>query len=192
MTVINTPRRMTTAELLALPDDGVERWLINGELREGGMTRRRYRHSRVTSRLSRLLLNWLDTQPMPRGDVVDGEAGFRLRREPVETTVGIDVAYIDADLAESNADDETGVLDGVPVLAVEVLSPTDEHEDVVEKIETYLACGVKLVWIVDPDLQTVTVYRPDRMPELFNASQSLDAQPHLPGFRATVSSFFAR
>ena len=45
---------MTTEELLAMPDDGVERWLIRGELREkrppeGGppMTVRNRYHSRV-------------------------------------------------------------------------------------------------------------------------------------------------
>lgn len=191
MTVIANERKTwTTEELLALPDDGVERWIINGELREGGMTRRRYKHSRVTPRISQHLLNWLQTQPHPRGDVVDGDGGFRLRDDPV-VTVGIDVAYIDAELAAQGAN-EAGLLNGVPVLAVEVLSPTDEHEDVVEKIETYLDCGIKIVWIVDPDLQTVTVYRPDRMPELFNVSQPLDAEPHLPGFRVSVADLFYR
>ena len=29
---------MTTEELLALPDDGIDRWLIAGELRERPMT----------------------------------------------------------------------------------------------------------------------------------------------------------
>jgi Uma2 family endonuclease len=122
--------------------------------------------------------------------VLDGDAGFRLREDP-DTTVGIDVAYISPELAAQGAD-EAGILKGAPVLAAEVLSPTDEHEDVVEKIEKYLTCGVKIVWIVDPDLQTVTVYRPDRMPELFNVSQSLDAEPHLPGFRVAVADFFYR
>ena len=190
MTLAAERKLLTTEDLLAMPEDGIERWLIDGELREGGMTRRRYKHSRVQPRIAQRLLNWLELQPHPRGDVLDGEAGFRLRDNPT-TTVGIDVAYIDADLAAKGAD-EDGVLKGLPVLAVEVLSPTDEHEDVVEKIEKYLACGVKIVWIVDPDLQTVTVYRPDRMPELFNVSQSLDAEPHLPGFRAAVADFFYR
>ncbi len=191
MTVTANERKTwTTEELLALPDDGIERWIIDGELREGGMTRRRYKHSRVQPRIAHQLLKWLDSQPLPRGDVVDGEAGFRIRENPT-TTVGIDVAYIDANLAAEGVD-EDGVLRGVPVLAGEVLSPTDEHEDIVEKIEKYLECGVRVGWIIDPDLQTVTVYRPDRMPELFNASQSLDAEPHLPGFRVAVADFFYR
>ena len=30
--------RVTAEDLLAMPDDGVERWIKDGELREGGMT----------------------------------------------------------------------------------------------------------------------------------------------------------
>ena len=33
MTIVETSRKMTTDELLAMPEDGVERWLIRGELR---------------------------------------------------------------------------------------------------------------------------------------------------------------
>ena len=56
----------------------------------------------------------------------------------------------------AQAPDDTFLIDGPPVLAVEILSPKDKHEEVVEKINAYLESGVALVWIVDPDLRTVT------------------------------------
>ena len=43
---------MTTEELLALPEDDVERWLIDGELRERPMTVRNRFHSRVMVRVA--------------------------------------------------------------------------------------------------------------------------------------------
>src|SRR4051812_20203428 len=89
---------MTTEELLALPQDGVERWLIRGHLRERPMTVRNRWHSRIMTRLAYLLECWLERQSQPRGSVLCGEAGCRLRRNP-DTTVGIDVVYISADLA---------------------------------------------------------------------------------------------
>lgn len=184
-------QRITSEELLALPDDGVERWIVNGVLRVGDVTRRNYKHSRSMPRISHAFLAWLETQPHPRGDVVDGEAGFRLRPKPDELLVGTDVAYIDADLAEQHADAD-GILNGVPVLVVEILSPSDVHEDVVEKIDAYIDCGVKVVWVVDPDYRTVTVYRPDAQPRLYAGDDPIDAEPHLPGFRAAVGAFFAR
>ena len=152
------------------------------------MTRRNRRHSRATSQLSKLLGIWLDQQPLPRGEVLSGEAGFRLRHDP-DTTVGIDVAYVSAEVA-AKSPENAFLIDGPPVLAVEVLSPKDRHEDIVAKVEEYLGTGVQLVWIVDPDLRTVTVHRADAPPALFNDTQELTGEPFLPGFRVPVAEVF--
>ena len=153
------------------------------------MTRRNRRHSKTEAVIGRLLGDWLRNQPEPRGEILSGEAGFRIRQNP-DTTVGIDVAYISAQLAQSTPDDAF-VIDGAPVLAVEILSPSDKQEDILEKVRDYLDAGVPLVWIVEPVFQTVSVYRPDAPPTLFNASQDLTAEPHLPGFRTPVTAMFA-
>ena len=87
---IAEPQLLTTEQLLAMPDDGKERWLIHGELREKVMTRRNRGHSRLEAVIAKLLGVWNDQQPPPRGEVLVGEAGVRLRRNP-DTTVGIDV-----------------------------------------------------------------------------------------------------
>lgn len=179
---------ITTEELLAMPDDGMDRELIDGQLRERPMTRRSFRHAKVTLKLGKLLDNWLDQQPLPRGVFVAGEAGFCLHRDP-DTTVGIDLAYVSADLAAQTPPDAF-LVEGAPILAVEILSASDKHEEVVEKIQAYLSAGVALVWIVDPDLRTVSVHRPDAEPELFNIRQELRGDPHLPGFRVAVSEIF--
>lgn len=64
---------MTTEQLLTLPDDGVERWLIKGQLREKPMTVRNRWHSRVMIRVGFLLENWRQNQPEPRGSVLGGK-----------------------------------------------------------------------------------------------------------------------
>jgi Uma2 family endonuclease len=181
---------MTTEELEAIPDDGRERWLIDGELREGGMTRRNRGHSLIEANVTYLLKRWRDQQRPPRGQVLVGEAGLRLSRNP-DTTVGVDVAYISAETSTANSNDES-LVDGIPVLAVEILSPSDKHEEIKEKIETYLRHGTQLVWIVDPAFQTITVYRPESLPQMCNIEQHIDAEPHLPGFKVAVSEIFAR
>ena len=88
---------MTTEELLAIPEDGTDRWLIAGELRERPMTKRNRFHSRTMARVTRFLDSWLDDQPEPRGQVLVGEAGVILGHDP-DTTVGIDVTYISAEV----------------------------------------------------------------------------------------------
>lgn len=188
MSVLAAPATMTTEELLALPDNGIERWLIRGQLRECPMTVRNRWHSRIMVRVAKFLDNWLDQQSEPRGSVLCGEAGCRLRRNP-DTTVGIDIVYVSPDVAVRAANDTT-LIDGVPVLVVEILSPSDTEEQINEKIDDYLAVGVALVWIIDAHDRTVTIYRPGAEPELVNVRQELTAEPHLPGFRVPVGQLF--
>ncbi len=189
MSVATAPSEMTTEELLALPQDGVDRWLIQGQLREKQMTVRNRVHSQIMARVSQVLNNWLDQQPEPRGSILCGEAGVRLRRNP-DTTVGVDVVYVSAEVAARQPDDTT-LIDGVPVLVVEILSPNDTQEEINEKIDGYRRAGVALVWVIDPHYRTVKIIRPKVEPELVNVRQELDGEPELPGFRLAASQLFA-
>jgi Uma2 family endonuclease len=179
---------MTEEEFLALPDvDGVEHELIRGELRERPtVTTRGFAHSKVVSRVTSRLDVWASRQPAPQGMVVSGEARIRLR---TDSSSFIGVAYFDAQSWPANPR-KARFVDGPPVLAVEVLSPSDEQEDVADKVRLYLDAGVPLVWIVDTFFSTVTVHRPDARPQLFNVDQEITAEPFLPGFRAAVADLF--
>jgi Uma2 family endonuclease len=189
MATTETTALMTAEQFLALPDDGVERWLIRGQLRERPMTYRNRWHSRVMVRVAKLLDNWLDQQAEPRGSVLCGEAGVRLTHDPETTIVGVDVVYVSAEVMARQADDTT-VIEGTPVLAVEILSPSNTVEEIDEKIDEYLSAGVPLVWIVDPHDRTVTIYRPNQDLEWVNVRQELSGEPHLPGFRVPVAELF--
>lgn len=180
---------MTAEELLALPDDGIDRELIDGALRESPMTTRGAPHCLAMTNLAHLLRDWLKPQPRPRGRLYTGDIRVRVRRDP-DTFVGVDLAYIAADLAARTADDTT-FIDGVPVLAIEILSPSDTVEGVREKVNAYLKVGVPLVWEVNPYYRAVTVHRPGMPPDLFNVTQDLTAEPHLPGLRIAVVDVFA-
>ncbi len=189
MAVAADPEPMTTEELLAFPEDGVERWLIRGELRERPTTVRNQFHSGIMARVSQLLNNWLDQQPEPHGEVLCGDAGVRLRRDP-DTAVGIDVIYIPAELAR-NPTSETTLVNGLPILAVEILSPRNQQVDNDEKIDEYLSAGVPLVWVINPRRRTIEIFQPNAEPELVNIKQELSAEPHLPGFRVAVAQIFS-
>ena len=155
MPVASLTPAMTTEKMLSLPSNGVERWLICGQLREKPMTVRSRWHSRIMARVAYFLYTslvrvsdsfrwkpkgsknlqlskigqyqracvlgaWIDQQPELRGAILCGEAGCRLRRNP-DTTVGIDVVYISAELA-AHESTETTLIDGVPILVVEILA----------------------------------------------------------------------
>ncbi len=182
------PSLMTTEQLLALPEDGVERELIRGQLRERPMTRRGRRHTRTAAKIVMLLGKWWDKQPEPRGEILVGEAGFRIHQNP-DTTVGIDVVYVPPQLT-ATLEEDVYVIDGAPTLAVEILSPSDTQEQITDKVRDFLEAAIALVWVVEPVFRTVTVYRPDRKPELFNEDQELMGDPHLAGLRLKVADIF--
>lgn len=180
---------ITVAEFEALPDDGMERDLVCGQLvRERPMTKRNRFHAKTEAKIAYYLNAWLLGQPEPRGAVMSGEVGTILRRDP-DTAVGIDVAFFAADVM-SRQTDQTTMIDGAPTLAVEILSPSDKLKDINGKIEEYLNAQVPIVWIVDPHFQTVTVYSRDNPPQLFSGDQTISGGSWLPDLAVGVSLIF--
>ena len=187
--MIEIPTRMTEEQFLSLPDrEGIERELIRGELRERPESIRDFAHGVLTASIGCRITLWLDEQPRPRGRCLAGPVAIRLRRDPT-TIVGADIAYISAGSVPRDPHQALYV-DGPPALAIEILSPNDTNEIITDKIEVYLDAGVPLVWLVEPRYSTVTVYRPDAKPQLFNADQEITAGPSLPGFRVAVADLF--
>ncbi len=76
--------------------------------------------------------------------------------------------------------------DGAPILAVEILSPSDRHDDTVDTVATYLEVGT-VVWMIDPDFQTLTVFQPTEKPRTYNLDDELCADPYLPGLRVRIA-----
>ena len=182
------PARMTTEEMLALPENGTDRELIRGELRETPVTKRNFDHSSIMSEIAYLLNVWCKPRPKPRGRVVSGEAGIRLRHDP-DTSVGVDVAYVSPE-GVAGIPEGFPFADGPPVLVVEILSPSDTNRAISEKIKLYQECEVPIIWIVNPDVLTVTVYRRNALPALYNMNDELSCEPEMPGFHLPVARIF--
>ena len=58
------------------------------------------------------------------------------------------------------------------------------------RIAEFLGRGVAVVWLVDPEGQSVTVYRPNQFPQVFEGADELAGEPELPAFRCRVADFF--
>jgi Uma2 family endonuclease len=76
-----------------------------------------------------------------------------------------------------------------PDLAVEVLSPSDQADDMRIKIANYLAAGT-VVWVVEPEAKTVEVYTPGQKAEIFRLDDTVDGGGVLPGFTLAVKDMF--
>jgi Uma2 family endonuclease len=55
--------------------------------------------------------------------------------------------------------DEQGTLTRPPLVAIEVLSPTDSYADLRARAEDLTAMGVRNVWLIDPDRRTGEIWR---------------------------------
>jgi len=184
-------RLLTADEFVELAEPGpagLTLELIEGVLQERPMTTRSPRHSEAIIRIGQVLANWLDSRTDRVGVVVGGEARCRISTDP-DTIVGIDVAYFEG-RQHVELSDDARFYDGPPVLAVEVLSPSDTLDIIHARIRQFLTAGVAQVWIADPDFVTLTVHRTQTAPVMYSSQQEIDGGADLPGFRATVVTLF--
>jgi Uma2 family endonuclease len=82
-------------------------------------------------------------------------------------------------------------LKGPPDLVVEVLSPDDRPGEVRAKTEEYLARGVLLVVVVDPNEESVATFRPNGPQVVLRQENDLlDLNDVIPGFSCRLREIF--
>jgi Uma2 family endonuclease len=82
------------------------------------------------------------------------------------------------------------ILDIAPDLAVEVVSPNDEAEDLQGKVRDDLRAGTRLVWVVFPKARAVRVHRADKTGLDLDEVDPLPGEDVLPGFSCRVGDLF--
>ena len=113
------------------------------------------------------------------------EVGLILRRNP-DRLVGPDAVFVAAASLPLRRSPE-GYLETIPELVVEIRSPNDSDPEVQAKVNEYLAAGVRIVWVADPDRQTVTTYRMGQAPQILGPTELLTIPDVIPGFQALVA-----
>ena len=114
--------------------------------------------------------------------------GFLIARDP-DTVRALDFAFIAKEHLPTVKPTEA-FWPGAPDLAVEVVSPSDRTGEVVEKIEAWLAAGSAAVWMIDPQLQTVTIYRSRTDIQIKTVGDTLEGATLVPGFTCPISELF--
>jgi Uma2 family endonuclease len=119
------------------------------------------------------------------------EGLFRLRL-PQERNRRPDVAFVSYQrwAKDQPVPEEANAWDVVPDLAVEVVSPTDIAEDLMEKIGEYFQANVRLVWLVYPRQRIVHVYEALTKIRVLLRGDELDGGAVLPGFRLPLATLF--
>ena len=177
-------KTVTAEELFEMHQDDKKSELVKGEViymaPTGGI------HGVVASRLDRRLGMYVEQNEL--GTVCIAEAGFTLNRDPDDVRAP-DVSFIAKEkFTKSGIPDK--YWDFAPDLAVEVLSPSDRASEVLEKIDEYLRAGTKIVWVIDPRIESVIVYRSDGSIRRLTKEDELDGEDVVPGFRCPLNEIF--
>jgi Uma2 family endonuclease len=177
--------KLTYEDYLTFPDDGRRHELIDGEhfVTPAPIPR----HQLAVTELVLALGNWVEEDgtglvlPSPIDVVFDDT-----------TVVQPDLLWISEE--RRSIVTETNV-QGAPDLVVEVLSPTTRRTDEIIKRKLYGRFGVREYWIVDPELETIKLWRPDgerfvRAAELSLEDDAVLTSPLLPGFALPLRRLF--
>lgn len=170
--------RATEDDLRATPRDGRKYELVDGAI---VVSPAGTRHEVVGVRLAARLLAFVDAHDL--GFVMGSSAGFRLPGGNVRSP---DVSFVAKGRFEGErAPDDFPTL--APDIAVEVLSPDDRPQAVLQKVGEYLDAGVGLVWVIDPRKGRAAVYRSVTDARELEPADSLDGEDVLPGFRCRIA-----
>ncbi len=170
---------VTPEELLAMPDGGRYE-LIDGQLKERKVS---FLSTVISGEIGRVLGNHSHEHNL--GWLPSAQQGYRCYPWSPGLVRMADVSFIRAERVTPELWAE-GHVTIPPDLAVEVVSPNDEVDQLDEKVKEYLRAGVKLVWVVRPVLRAVEVFRSDKTVSWLWADDELSGEDVIPGFRCRV------
>ena len=153
---------------------------VNGKLEKKNMPNAK--HSGIAGRLIIELGVYLKKQKIGR---VYPEAHFQIgedKRVP-------DVAFVSADRIPPTGEPEK-FWSFAPDLAVEIVSPTDFYQDVLDKIDEYFQAKVKQVWLINPEKENLTIYFSFDETKVLSKNDELTCEEILPNFRLKLSEIF--
>jgi Uma2 family endonuclease len=159
-------------------EDGFKYEWNDGELiKFVGMNRK---HFRIFTKLNRLFISkgyWKQGTFVAEQDVQ--LSGIQMRRP--------DIAYFSLDQEESMNKGE----DEIPEFAIEVISGNDKAYEVEGKTVEYFKAGVKVLWLIYPENQSVQVYTSLKQAQICTDDDVCSAKPVLEDFEIRVSEIFA-
>ena len=181
---MTTAALVTADELLLMKDDGFRYELVRGELIR--MSPAGHRHGRIALNLTGPLFQHVKACDL--GTVYAAETGFKLAADP-DLVRAPDVAFIRRERVEA-VGETGGFWPGAPDLAAEVLSPGETSGEVEDKIADWLEAGTRLVVVVDPENQTVTLHRSREDVRLLTIDDVLEGGEVVPGWTLPVRDVF--
>lgn len=179
-------RPITAEEFFRLSDprDGEARELVHGEVVV--MPRPGFRHGRRQGRVFAILDSFGAGAKHGRAAT---DVGILTGRDP-DSVRGPDVAYWSYERIPADQE-PAGYPSVAPDLCVEILSPSNRRAELREKIIEYFRVHVRMVWLIDPEDRTLTIYRSVDEAKLLHESATFADDEVLPTFSCRVADLFS-
>ncbi|HWL08944.1 MAG TPA: Uma2 family endonuclease [Planctomicrobium sp.] len=117
------------------------------------------------------------------------DLGLHVERQP-DTILFPAVSYFTQ--GDRFAESDKEATDTVPGLVVELLTTNERRRNINERVGVYLRHGVRHLWLIDPEQQTVHVIRPGASSsQRLNVDDTLIGDSTLPEFKMEVHRLFA-
>ena len=140
-----------------------------------------------TGRRNAAIISALDTwaQQDGRGYVFDSSTGFTLADGSMRSP---DAAWIEAVRwnALSRAD-QNRFSPICPDFLIELRSQTDDLAQLEAKMARWILNGAKLAWLIDPERQVVSIYRPGDGPEVQRHPSAVEGDGVMAGFELVMA-----
>jgi Uma2 family endonuclease len=175
---------LTAEEFYRLPDDGQPKELVRGRIVPLSIPAPR--HGYYCGNVVQIVGAFARQHDL--GRVMSNDSGVITEREP-DTVRGPDVSYYSY-LRLPKGPLPDGYLTVSPEIAFEVRSPGDRWKKILAKVLEYLNAGVSVVCVLDPQTQTLTVYREDELQQVLTVDDELFLPELHPDFRVPVRQFF--
>ena len=178
--------KLTYDDFVLFPDDGLRHELIDGE--HYVTPSPNAQHQQIVLKLGARILEWVEHHGTGRVFIAPFDVVFS-HADVVEP----DVLYMSSDRATSIL--KSANVQGPPELVVEVVSPSTRRRDENAKRALYEEAGVSEYWVVDPERESVRVYRRDgtqfALPvELTTNAGDILSTTLLPGFSPSLTDIF--
>jgi len=182
--VVVRRKPVTAEELLRIPDDGLRRELVRGEVRT--MAPAGNVHGRIAIDVSTPLDQYVRAHDL--GVVFAAETGFKIAGNP-DTVSAPDAAFVRRERVKAVGEVE-GYWPEAPDLAVEVVSPNDLFAEVEEKVADWLAAGTRVILVVNPRARTAVVRLSEKVARILSEEEILDGGQVVPGWTLSVADVF--
>lgn len=115
-----------------------------------------------------------------RGVVLDSSGGFVL---PNKARRSADASWVQKDRIEKlPSESRSGYFHLAPDFVIELRSRTDRINALRNKMHEWINNGAQLGWLINPDTDTLEIYRPNRETESLTGLKSLAGEPPIDGF----------